>query len=220
MCVCVCVREVKVSLWALFDREPQCKKWHPVESLPFTPHIMLLIYISIHTHTEMCHLSPSTLLFPASSSMLGIDFWLNVHISLCPALWHLLISLIPIWYQITDPVRRLPTPACYKEVALHLRPLWQQLPLCVIQAFPLCIFFLYIPCSVHIVCFYFMWITSQHSTAELISLTNTQLIFGFVFKMHFWVICGIVCCLLLKKTWNSLLSATVMSLNILYKNNY
>lgn len=74
----------------------RCKIWHPAPSITMNPHLVLFICISIHT------LPPSPLYVRALAP--AIDFWLNVHISLRPALWHPLIGLILIWYQITDTV--------------------------------------------------------------------------------------------------------------------
>lgn len=97
--VCVCVRRLPDGLL-------RCERWRTIEKLTVCLHILLLSCVSIHA---WCRLSPSPPLFlcsfpacqahrPNQALISGSMFTFYC------VLWHPLISLIPIWYQIIDSV--------------------------------------------------------------------------------------------------------------------
>lgn len=139
-----------------------------------------IIHLHIHSHsgTEMCH-HFYVRAFTARSSTPAIDFWLNVHISLRPALWHPLIGLILIWYQITDALKRLRSTS----------DLSAGFCLCVASTASRSPFFPYIARSLCMLSLCFMWITSQHGSSR----TNTQLICNSLFQTHSRGIWGNIC---------------------------
>lgn len=186
--LCVCVR-------CLPDGVPQCKRWHAIERLTVCPHIVLLSCVSIHT---WCHLSPSPPLFlcsfPACQANKPNQALISgsVFTFYC-ILWHPLISLIPIWYQIIDTVQ-----GCQVRCSLQRLSSVLDLRGCVHPCVSLTLstrsLFL---STAHAICmlgFCFMWLASHKVNLWPFS-ANTS---GVILSQP-----GIVRWLLLEKRWNT-----------------
>lgn len=154
VCACKCVP------WAMPDGVSRCKRRHAIERLTVCLHIVLLSCVSIHA---WCHLSPSPPLFlwsfpacqankPNQALISGSMFTFYC------ALWHPLISLIPIWYQIIDTVGLLAKSGVLCAI-LHPGPLCQHSP--VFLAHPLYSLSFSTAHSICMLWFCFMWVTSH-----------------------------------------------------------
>lgn len=110
---------------------PRCERWYAIEKLTVCLHILLLSCVSIHA---WCHLSPSPPLFlcsfpacqahkPNQALISGSMFTFYC------VLWHPLISLIPIWYQIIDSVGLLAKSGVFYRGYTLRSPVWLSLSL-------------------------------------------------------------------------------------------